>query len=229
MAIADPSLPPSPPEAARLKDALGYAAFLVFFWTVCPAPYAAYAAALARIPVAVCLASVHLGGAFRLGDAEGESAPSVQNIMIAAAMLSGLQALSHWHITDWSNFPGALTTGTGAALAAFAYALPDVSRRVPSLLLGVLVAAVYAAGTVLAANGLLDSAAPARFPTKVVSMRISSGKSHTRYISFAGVPGVDITTVLPVSPSVYGAHNPGDDITLELHPGFFKIPWAELK
>jgi hypothetical protein len=237
-ALSDPQLGTSTEERqaalsratvqTRILHAVGVGAIIWAF--IYPHPYAAVIVILAAIPVASIALALFSHGAISLYATPNSVRPGVAYIMIAPGAVLALKAIKDWHILNWSGFwlPFAVL---GFLLIAVLW-LGSVSdtRRTTLGFLGlsaVMLAQAY--GLVVFANCYPDRSVPDFHRTRVVSRRISSGKSTTYYL-FVG-PWLDggYSRQVAVSRAFYEEHPDGSVVLVGVRQGVLHMPWFNVR
>ena len=112
-------------------------------------------------------------------------------------------------------------------LAVLLNRIAPVFRKADQVGMLVLVGLLISGGPVLALNSLLETAPPERIQTQVVDKEKHSGtKSPDIYELTVTLNGEE--TEIPVGGGFYDKTEIGGYVTVEIHPGFFRIGYAEI-
>lgn len=146
-------------------------------------------------------------------------------LLIAAFAL--LIHMGPFHLLSFEPLlPGMALLGVVMVAANYRAALTGYGNRV--LFVIVLLAALYAYGTLGMMNICFDSSAGDPYSTTVVGMHESHGRSTTYYLRLAPWGPVPFAQDVSVSSSLYRATSQGDSVCLMLHPGRLKAPWFRM-
>jgi hypothetical protein len=116
--------------------------------------------------------------------------------------------------------------------AAVAGALSASARRSPyklgAWIVVLMIGALYGYGATVAADTLLDHGKPSLYRAAIEGKHQTQGRSTTYYLDLAPWGPVPGSNRLSVRRSLYDEAQPGDQVCLELHPGYLRTAWYRL-
>jgi hypothetical protein len=196
-----------------------------WFW---PKPYALAVAASAIAPIAALALIAWSRGAIAFEKAKADMRPDLSGLFFAG-MILGLRALLDVNLVLWSD---AILPAGVIALAAYLIqrSLP-LGERIGGFAVNFLTVGLclyYGWGAAIEANMLRDQGATKVFKTRVLSKRISGGRSTSYYLELAPwgprAKADEVSTVR----ATYDRFKPGDPVCVYLYPGALNIRWFEL-
>jgi len=234
---ADPELGPDEPSRldaiarakAQLRIALGITV-VAAVGSFIPPTLTVAGWVLAAIPVAaLCLVGLSRG-ALTIGGPPKGARPDAGILFLIPGILLVVLDLRQWHVLEYSNLGVPWAAAALLVLGASALAVRTVQKTsaVTYIFLAVFTVS-YSFGLVLLVNCGLDRSAPQVAPTRVVSRRISHGKSTSYYVRVSPWLEGSETREVAVSRKFYYQHPDRTPVTVVLRPGTLAIPWFELQ
>jgi len=212
--------------AAILNWAGGVTGAWALFW---PRPYEyMLIASILILLIAIGILKLY-NGLIRIDEKTGSVYPSVFWAIIASSMGLCLRALFDFDIFDYSNVwkptviiclfvVGAMIVGNKE------FKFRQLKDYMVVLTISLL-AFGYSYGSVVILNCYYDSSVPEMYSAKILSKRMSSGKTTSYYFKLTPWgPQKEIDEV-SVSKDLYGELNEGNDVTVYLNQGRFGVPW----
>jgi hypothetical protein len=166
--------------------------------------------------------------------------PDGHSVMIGVLILPivlGMSCLLRFNMVDWRG-PLAPAIGmavgftllgwmaNSSAVATRPSAISDTRNGGPVALMLGGVALGWA--TLVNLNAAEQSASPVTHPVTIAQKRVTSGRSHTPYVTLLDAPALGITN-FDVSWALYRASAPGDRVCLVVHTGLLGWRWYDVK
>jgi len=195
------------------------------FW---PEPYLACMSAAVLAPVVAVAIAGFSDGQIDLGEEEGSFArPSVHRLAVMPTLGLALRSLLDYAQIDWLP-----TIGAAAVLTpplTFVVARAGFKDR-PYGLTGVIGLAVftYVWGALVQLNALAGDHSTEFALTKVVSMRETSGRDASNYLTLAPPRYPGVPDEVDVGRRLYDATKVGDEVCIHVHRGVLTWRWYEV-
>ena len=201
---------------------LGIAIFLV------PDPYHVLTWTAVILPWLAIAAVAKFRPFYRFGGPNKSSLPDLSPPLFIPGLFLALKALKSMSTVDWHSVLALTLLGAFVIVGAAFYVDPWLRKHFGAAALLALICCGYGYGAGLEANALLDHSAPKTYSVRVLSKRVSHGRSTSYYL---GVPpwgphqsGEDVI----VSGWRYQNTRVGDTVCLLLRPGAFGVEWYVL-
>jgi hypothetical protein len=203
------------------------AAIATLFWAILyPHPYAFLMGVLAVIPLLAVASAVASHGAISLFIVKNSVRPGVTLAFLMPAAALALRAIKDWHLMGLSGFwlPFAVLSCLLVAIL-WVGSISDSHRTLGRVLGLSIVMLVESYGLVVFANCYFDHSVPDIHTTKVVSRKITRGKSTSYYVIVG--PWLDgrHNRQILVNSSFYESHSEGSTVLIGVRPGVLRIPW----
>lgn len=217
-------------RAKKLAKFLNIFALVVGLWILFyPFPYFISTGIAIMFPLLVVIALNKYKGLIRIDEKKG----TVQSSLLVAIVTpsAGLvaRALMDFSILDYQNLWLPMGTGSVILLAMLIQSSNEFNFRKGSNVLSVLalglfvVASVF--GSITIVNCIYDSSAPKIYQAKIVSKRISSGKSTEYYLELSPWGSRQETEDVSVNTSLYEKMKVGEMVDVNVKEGLVGIPW----
>jgi len=217
-------------NAHKITKAFNWLGGIVGAWTLFwPKPYDYAVNVSIIIPIIAIIIQKLSGGIIKIANTKNSPYPDIFWAILAPSMALCLRALFDYNIFDYSNlwmsllalgllFTGLLATGNKEIK------FKQVNDYLA--ILGLMVFSFgYAYGTVICLNGVYDKSEPQIYTAKIVSKRVSSGKTRTYYFEVTPWGPQKQNEEVTVSSELYNKHTEGDQVAIYFKKGLFEIPW----
>jgi len=196
----------------------------VLFWTD---PTAVIASII--VPLISIIALKLSRGLIRTDEVKGTAYPTIFWALFAPSLGLCLRALFDYNIFDYSNLWIPLTTITLLLIVVILLGNKEFKFKKAKDYLAILGISVfglaYGYGTIVSLNCVYDKSEPVFYTSKIISKRISSGKSTTYYFELTPWGPQKETEEVSVSRTLYNNHEVGNQVTIYFKKGQFEIPW----
>lgn len=218
-------------KAARYTEWIGWA---IGVWMLLfPRPYLLSICAGIIFPwIAVGICFLYRG--LIRGDGEKNSAhPSVITTFTVVSIMLALRAILDINTLNYTQ--GWIVMAIIAVVLFILYQIPTegfsfgkTSKYVTFFLIPIFTFA-YGYGTLTLINALADQSDPTIYPTEVVNMRVSDGKTTTYYLELKKWGNLEEDEEVSVTRSEYEATLVGDSVNVYQYAGLFNMPWIEIE
>ena len=214
-------------RARQFAKGLGFAGMGFGLWAmVYPRPYTLVVGILMLLPAVAIFAVLFSRGAIRF-NVRKDSTYATADPSFLAALFLAFRATKDWDVLDWSHFWLPFAVITLALFTLLVIGSESARTNGGSVLMVLVLTAIYGFGVTLTSNGILDPSQPSTYESQVVAKRISRGsKSTTYYLTLAPWGPVQTTKDYEISLSSYQRHETGDKVTVDLHEGALHIPYC---
>lgn len=146
---------------------------------------------------------------------------------IHGLLIAGLGMFFHlapFHFLSRLPLIGGMAVLGLITLAVYYQAVRDGTGN-KALIAAVLLAALYAYGTMTTLDVCFDSSNGTHSSTSVIGKHVARGRSTSYYLRLAPWGPVSAAQNVSVSARLYRATSVGDTVCLDLHPGWLRVPW----
>ncbi len=217
-------------KARKTAKVLNWAGGLIGAWTFFwPDPYELAIMASITVPIVVIVAMKLSSGLIRIDERKDSAYPSILWAVLAPSMGLCVRALLDYNIFSHNNvwMPSAVIAFTMIMVLMVGNKEFKFKKAVDyfSVLVIASILFAYSYGSIITVNCINDNSEPVVFNAKVLSKRISSGKSTTYYLELTpwGVQK-DIEEV-SVSKELYEQLESDDLVNIYFMKGYLYIPW----
>lgn len=217
-------------NARKTAKVLNWAGGLVGAWTFFWAdPYEYAIIASITVPILAVIAIKLSAGLIRIDEKNDSAYPSVFWAVLAPSMAICIRALLDYNIIDHNNVWVSATIITLTFMTALLvgnkeFKLKNIKGFFTTLFLSVFLFA-YSYGSVITVNCMFDKSQPEVYSAKVLSKRISSGKTTSYYLELASEGLQQEVEEVSVTQDFYERINKNDVVELYLMHGLLDVPW----
>ncbi|MBO9701539.1 MAG: hypothetical protein J7604_15125 [Sporocytophaga sp.] len=220
----------------RLKKArtttkiINWTAGLISAWTFfAPDPYEYLIVALMIIPIPAILILKFSKGIIRLEDKNDTAYPTIFAAVFFPAIVLAIRALLDYNIFNYENIWLPACSITAFIMTVVILGNNEFSfRKLKGYLLALFFSAcffAYTYGTIIGLNNILDQSIPQVYHAKILSKRISSGKTKSYYFKLTSWGPEKYSEEVSVSKELYNELGNNDIVTIYFSKGRFDIPW----
>lgn len=217
-------------KARKTSKVINWAAGITAAWTFFyPTPYQYSILVAMIIPIVALVVVKFSDGLIRVDEKKGSAYPSVIYAFIYPSLGIMLRALLDYDIFDYSNVWLTTTIVTLSFLILLLTRQKEITFKkkldyLTVVSLGLFLFA-YSFGAVIHYNCYYDNSEAQYFTAKVLSKRISSGKSTTRYLELSTWGQQKEIDEVSVGKGLYNRVKIGDDVNIYFKNGNLEIPW----
>jgi hypothetical protein len=217
-------------SAKKWTAVLSIVSIASMFWAVVyPRPYEYAIGWLAVLPLLTLALVVHFRGLIRLNSNKKSAYPNAIAGFILPIMGLVMQALTAWHILDWSGlWTPFLLLGGCIAIALFNF-VPVMRKTITTAICVTIGVFAYSYGLIIPANCYFDRSTPTVYMAKVWSEHIVHGKNTSYYITLSPFTDTVPMKEVSVTASFYREHPVGTPIHVYVRKGYLGISWFRLR
>ncbi|WP_187263613.1 hypothetical protein [Pontibacter beigongshangensis] len=197
-----------------------------FFW---PAPYELAIVASITVPIVAVAALKLSSGLIRIDERKDSAYPSILWAVLAPSMGLCLRALLDYNIFSHNNVWIPSSVIAFAMITVLMIGNKEFKFKKAVDYFSVLVIAsilfAYSYGSIITVNCMNDNSEPVVFNAKVLSKRISSGKSTTYYLELTPWGLQKEIEEVSVSQDLYEQLERDDLVSIYFMKGYLGIPW----
>lgn len=193
-----------------------------------PRPYRLAVGLLLAWPLLSLLVMYFHRGLITFDQKKNAVRPSVAIGFILPCLALAMRALLDWDILAWGGFWLPFACVSAATFALLLVSARDARTGWAAAILPLAFCCVYAYGTTLALNGLLDSSSPVACEATILAKRVSTGRSTSYYLELSPWGPRAKSEEVSVSASQYREAAVGENVEVESRSGGLGIPWFDL-
>lgn len=189
-------------------------------------PYHVAVVCAALVPLAALVILRFSSGLIVIAGSKTSARPNVFLALVLPTIALVVRAAADWHLVALSGMGIPLLFVSGGMLALFVVAAgPDFLRTPHFLIPALIVCCFYGGGVVAYVNCGLDSSSPRTYDARVVSRRMSRGKSVHYYVTVS--PWIDGSTRKEISLDAagYSRFPERTRVQIGVCKGVLGIPW----
>lgn len=199
----------------------------VFFY---PRPYLLLIGVLAALPPLALWLCQRYPGLFSIDDTGKKTLRAeLLPLLLAPGFLLSLRALQDVQLLRPMQLLLPACAGLVLTTACILWVAPSYRSRVGKTLLVSILMVAYPASVLSLANTMFDRAAPERKALAVLDKHRTSGKRPSYVLTLPSGAASAVSLEAEVSPSLYGAVQPGQSVCFVLSPGAFGWPWYRVE
>jgi len=220
-------------NAHRTAKILNWTGGLIGAWTLCLAnPYEYAIIASVVFPIICVIVLKYFNGLIRIDERKDTAYPTIFWAIFASSMGLCLRGLLDYNILDYSKIwtPSILIALTYIAVLTIGNKEFKFNKAKDYLtIIGFSIFMFgYGYGAVITLNCVYDKSEPETFNAKILSKRISSGKSTTYYFELTPWGQKKEVDEVSVSKDLYNRLEKNDNVNIYFMKGQFDIPWFDV-
>jgi hypothetical protein len=213
-------------KQARLSArTLSIAAVIVSIWGwFFPTPYRVVVFVLVAMPWLALALAMRYRGLFRVDQKQNDPHPSIALPFLFPGLVLAIRVLYDLHMIGWQK-PLVVALFIDLLLCATAMKLDSTLAAKKQIILLFLISIGYGFGAGLEANALLDRSPAQIYEAKVLSKRISRGKTTTYHLTLSAWGPLTHNDEVTVFRDFYESLQAGDTACVVSHQGALGMPW----